>query len=846
MTQSSRFRLRLECLESRDVPAVFFNYTDVDGDQVKITSSLPSSLPNTAALATAANVVGGQLQLLDLTPAIFNNTNITFTVIPGLVGNGLANVGYINSTGHDLGNVTVKGDLGQIDAGDATTATMGLNVLSVRSLGRLGTDTQAAGGSLQSDILGKLGSLNVAADVKDAFVSVTGGLAGTIGSIIIGGSLIGGSATNSGKISSSGDMGAVRIGRDVQGGLGSSSGLIQSSNGNLASVRIGGSLIGSGDALTSVSGEIYSGGNMGPVWIGRNIQGGTGDASNSGLISSSGTLASLFIGGSLIGGLNSGSGAINSVGNMGAVTIGHDVLGGAGFRSGYIHTDGKLASVSIGGSLIGGSNIESGKISSEFDMGKVTIGDDVQGGSGVDSGFIFSNSKLAIVGGVTIGGSLIGGSNTNSGKISSSLDMGAVRIGCNVQGGSGTDSGFINSAGNLASVRIGGSLIGGSGFMNSGTIHSSLDMGAVTVRHDVKGDSGLRSGVIESLGKLASVHIFGSLIGGTNGSVAIPVNTGGIFSSGNMGPVTINRNIVGGAGCGSGMILSLGTLANVFVGGSLIGGSNCNTGGIFSSGNMGAVTIAHDLIGGSLPASANGELCKSGAIKSLAGRISSVNIGGSIISGIDANSSFALTENATIRAANDIGFLFVGGSLIGNGDTGNGASPVVISARGQLTPSATSDLAIGPITVGGRVEFANILAGYNTSLSAVNRDAGISLVNVGGDWAASNLVAGVMNLGADGLAGGSGVNADNTNFGDGFDTPIPGGTVPIIAKIAGIKIGGQVFGTPSTVSATDHFGFVAEYIVSLQIGGIFSTLTPLALNDNLSVGPTSDMRAHEV
>lgn len=839
MTQSSRFRLRLECLESRDVPAVFFNYTDVDGDNVRITNSLPFSAANTAALAAASNIVGGQLQLLNLTPAIFTNTSTSIMVVaPFIPGNNrLVNVGYINSTGHYLGNVTVRGDLGQIDAGDGT---IGLNALDVRSLGRLGTDTQAAGGSLQSDILGKLGSLNVAADVKDAFVSVTGGLAGTIGSIIIGGSLIGGSATNSGKISSSGDMGAVRIGRDVQGGLGSSSGLIQSSNGNLASVRIGGSLIGSGDTTTSVSGEIYSGVNMGPVWIGRNIQGGTGGAGNSGFISSSGTLASLFIGGSLIGGLNSGSGAINSVGNMGAVTIGHDVLGGEGFRSGYIHTDGKLASVSIGGSLIGGSNIESGKISSEFDMGKVTIGDDVQGGSGVDSGFIFSNSKLAIVGGVTIGGSLIGGSNTNSGKISSSLDMGAVRIGCNVQGGSGTDSGFINSAGNLASVRIGGSLIGGSGFMNSGTIHSSLDMGAVTVRHDVKGDSGLRSGVIESLGKLASVHIFGSLIGGTNGSVSSAVTSGAIFSNGNMGSVTINRNMVGGPGCGSGNILSLGTLAYVNIGGSLIGGSACHTGTIFSSGDMGAVKIAHDLIGGSLPASANLELCRSGAIESLAGRISSVYIGGSIISGIDANSSFALTENATIRAANDIGSLTVAGSIIGHGDTGNGASPVVISARGRLTPTATTDLAIGSITVGtvadgGRVEFANILAGYNTALTGVNADAQIGAVLVRGDWAASNLVAGASNSGF-------------PSFGDASDAKITGGTdtVGILSRIASITINGQVFGTPASVNFTDHYGFVAEQIGSLTIGTILTALVAGPHNDNLAVGETSDMKLHEV
>src|SRR5207302_4462932 len=117
-----------------------------------------------------------------------------------------------------------------------------------------------------TDILGKLGSLTVSGDVKDAFVKVTG----NIGPIIIHGSLIGGVALNSGKISSGGNMGAVTIGHDLEGGFGSSSGLIQSS-GTLASVHIGGSLIGGGDVSTSVSGEIYSGGNMGMVTIGHNM-----------------------------------------------------------------------------------------------------------------------------------------------------------------------------------------------------------------------------------------------------------------------------------------------------------------------------------------------------------------------------------------------------------------------------------------------------------------------------------------------------------------------------------------------------------------------------------------------
>ncbi len=196
--------LQIDCLESRIAPAVSIvnaltaTYTDVDGDHVTIKFS--SGTLTAGLFATVTAGLGDQLQSIDLSGGGFDNANITFTVAKVAGGDGFANVGYINSTGHDLGKIAVKGDLGQIDAGDATTATPGLRALSVRSLGRLGTDTQAVGSSLESDISGALGSMKVTGDVKDAFVNVTGSVDGTIGAIAIGGSLIGGSNTLSGAI----------------------------------------------------------------------------------------------------------------------------------------------------------------------------------------------------------------------------------------------------------------------------------------------------------------------------------------------------------------------------------------------------------------------------------------------------------------------------------------------------------------------------------------------------------------------------------------------------------------------------------------------------------------------
>jgi hypothetical protein len=651
MRAKPRFALRnrhtIDPLESRITPASVFHYTDGDGDQVTITSSIGDL--NAPGVVTVTDF---QLQLLDFSGGGFDGTNLSSSVVRGPGGDGLANVGYINSTGHDLGTVSVKGDLGQIDAGSGSATVPAIKSLTVNSLGRLGTDTQAAGGSLESDITGSLGALTVKHDVAGDFVLV-GGTNGTIGAVTIGGSLIGGT------IFSFSNMGVVKIGHDVQGGSDPDTGFI------------------------------FSGGN----------------------------LAGVTLGGSLIGGSGGASGEILSSGDMGGVTIAHDVQGGSGDSSGFVNSTGKLADVTIGGSLLGGLGEDSGEINSGSSMGMVKIGHDVQGGSGLISGLIQSGSGLA---GVSIGGSLVGGPASATGAIAVVGDVGVVKISHDVQGGSGGDSGFIDSSGKLAGVTIGGSLLGGVG-----------------------NDSGV----------------------------------------------------------------------------------------ITSNGDMGAIKIGQDLMGGSITGSAS--LDSSGEIETTAGRILSVTLGGSIVSGND-NSSGALTNNATILSADDIGSLTVKGNLIGN-VTLDGASLVVISARGQAVQGTTTDLAIGKISIGGRVEYANIFAGYNIELNPVNGDAQIGAVSVGGDWIASNLVAGAMNAAS-----------GNTNFGNGNDASIGGGTTGIIATISRVSIGGQVFGTPISVSVSDQFGFVAERIGSLKIGVHTIALIAGANNDNLGVGETADVVVHEV
>ena len=479
------------------------------------------------------------------------------------------------------------------------------------------------------------------------------------------------------------------------------------------------------------------------------------------------------------------------------------------------------------GAIFGGTN-DFGAILVKGDLGKIDAGSNTPGTPAIKSLTVRSMGRYGLETQITdtpdhpiVSEYFV---STISGGLGALKVAGDVKdVWINVTGGSGTIGATIGL------ISIGGSLIGGSALpvvvptidQKSGVISSTGDIRMVKIGGDVRGgdahntlsDAATASGaIISSYGNLLSVSIGGSLFAGSGPA------SGLIFSAKDMGAVKIGRNVVGGTGIGSGVIQSLGKLASVTIGGSLIGGSATDSGEISSVGDLGMVKIGHDLIGGSISGSAS--LSRSGVIESTAGRIGSVTLGGSILSGSD-NSSGALTYNASIRAANDLGSLAVKGSIVGNvgdGSAGN-FSPVIITARGQAVQKTGVDLAIGKITVGGAVDHANILAGYKTDLSAINGDAQIGMVKVGGDWAASNLVAGAMNAAS-----------GNKIFGDGNDASIGAGSAGITAKIASIVIGGEVIGRPGGAT----FGFVAEQIGSFKFNGTAVALAADAHTDKFA------------
>ena len=389
---------------------------------------------------------------------------------------------------------------------------------------------------------------------------------------------------------------------------------------------------------------------------------------------------------------------------------------------------------------------------------------------------------------------------------------------------------MIEAGGTLAGVTVTGALIGGAGSDN-GLIKSTGNMGPIMIGGSVQGGADNFAGAIDSHNDLTSLTIGGSLTGGAG------LSSGYVVSNGNMGPATIKGALQGGAGALSGAIFSnFGSISTVTIGGSVIGGSADFSGEISAATSLGAVNVVGDLVGSSV--SGNVLLTQSGCIEAGSGNLASIHIGGSIIAG--ANNGGQLNNSGAIQTSAAIGPITVVGSLIGNS-----TNPVVISAVGQtvLATGATVDNAIASLTVGGRVDYADILAGYNPQLMGVNGQAGIGPVTVGQDWIASNLIAGA--------SAGNGVTTitPTTNFGTAGSVDLPPAfpsNTSLLAEIASITIGSQVLGTPSSVNSNDAFGFVAQHVVSFSEGGTALKVKAGRSNDYLAVGATNDVTLLEV
>ena len=754
-------------------------------------------------------------------------------------GDGFVNVGRIDATGLDVGAVKIAGDLGQIDAGNAETAKgYALKSLTVQSLGEFGTATQAAGGDLISNINGALGTLTVKGNLRDAQIEVSAATAldAKIARVVLGGSLIGGIAENSGDIHATGAIGSVTIGGSIVGGAGNE------------------------------SGSLFSNERIGAVKIKSDLLGGAGERSGRIVAADydlyTGELASLTVGGSIVGGGGELSGAVDVLDKIGAVKVGADLLGGAGKYSGYISTSSSIASTTIGGSVTqgsgeGGAWINAGgpcqSIIIKGDLGGEITGYNIRSinvaGSMTLTGSIdlypdspdevLSKTDINVrgdvlgwiqVGGtsliaVKVGGSLIGGENGErfdppfdylpaDGTISIDLyDLqerpitgSVVVIGHDIIGGSGDGTGNVSTSGGKR-ITVGGSIIGGSGF-GSGSIDAGEGLaGSIRVGGDVRGGIGDFSRRITSALDLTSVAIGGSLVGcggESSGSIAVYESN-----------MKISGDVRGGKGDSSGSIGGDGNIRALSIGGSLLGGDGESSasisfgGSYFDSEITSVVEIQGSIRGGAGDSSAR-----------IYGDTFALKVLGSIVGG--AGELSAEISASTLQS------LTIGGDVIGTA-----ARPVVIDAYDS----------IGKVTIAGHAQSVVIDCGGNYSYP-FNPDAQIGAVTVGGNWIASSIAAGV--------------ESTNGFFGDKDDTKITSNNPfnPVLdypdvaSRIASITIKGRVSGT---AGGADHFGFVAQEVGSLRIGGVLVPLAKGAANDDLFAvqprflpGATGDIRVHEV
>jgi hypothetical protein len=210
-------------------------------------------------------------------------------------------------------------------------------------------------------------------------------------------------------------------------------------------------------------------------------------------------------------------------------------------------------------------------------------------------------------------------------------------------------------------------------------------------------------------------------------------------------------------------------------------------------------------------------------------RIASVTIGGSVLAGTDDSDSGVLLSNATIQAQ-EIGSIAVKGNVVGTVGLAGDITRVVFSTALPLSRNALTG-AIGKVTIGGRAEWLNVIAGASGSPNIENGNAQIGSVTVGGDWIASSIAAGVENWGNNNVDE-NGFGDDNLRFGDSHDHLIDPSA--LLGKIASITIKGIVRGTGTMF--TDHFGFVSHAIGKLRINGVAipvanTTFSPLTGGD---------------
>lgn len=429
------------------------------------------------------------------------------------------------------------------------------------------------------------------------------------------------------------------------------------------------------------------------------------------------------------------------------------------------------------------SNVDLGAIVIPGDLGRIEAGDSATPGLAVKSLVVNSFGLSAPV--TSLGSSYVSDLDGGFGTIKIKGDI----VGANLQ--------VKNAGGTSGVMTIGGSLLPGTG-NGVGFVSIKGNVTKVSVGGDVV--AGLSGANLQIQGNVGQVFVGGSVFGGTG------VNAGALAVNGNAGMLTIMGDVVGSSGVESGRVVVTGTVGTAKVGGDVLGGTGADSGRLAFNSVLKSVTVAGDVRGGSGAGAGSIDIDGVAKMVKVAGSVYGGGAGGGI-------------------TAQKFGAVVIGRDLVGT-EFGR----AVVAATGTAMPGNVADaLAIGSVTVGKNVRDADILAGYDESvLSPVEADAQIGKIQVKGNWSASRALVGVDSV--DGV------------FGNADDQMIGSGSAGITARIASIVIGGSVQGT---AQAGDGFGFVAQAIGTMKVGGKNVALNANA-KDVVAFGPFGDTFVREL
>jgi filamentous hemagglutinin len=382
---------------------------------------------------------------------------------------------------------------------------------------------------------------------------------GNIGTVKVGGEVIGGMGTESASILASGSTKPLTTTRRIPGEIGEpattqtfTSGY-QLVGGTIGSVTVKGSVLGGSGEQSGAIGATF--GSIKQIKIGGSLMGG-GDYAGSIFAQSTVELLTVGEGGSEV------DVPIKLGGNIGAISIGAAVIGSNGLRSGSIAAvEGNIGSINIAGDLIGGSGEQAGSVYAKGSVKPITktyrsTFNDPDEGPINFSNTIITDFKLigGRIGSATVGGAVIGGSSSLSGSIGTDLgSIGSIRIKGDLIGGTENSSGFLFAYGTESETELGkkvplGGTIGNiriDGSVTEADIYADRSLQTLTVGRNWNSGN-IAVGTYAHLPSLAnsSLKIGSITIAGTIGGDLPPTTGTDEFTAPTIGALKVGKKAI--------------------------------------------------------------------------------------------------------------------------------------------------------------------------------------------------------------------------------------------------------------------------------------------------------------